>query len=68
MKPLERRRRALHVRRIAEAAGRADARGDLGTLGVALVHAARRQGIADGVLPVDVDEETFAGLDRGRES
>lgn len=64
--PLARRQRALKLRKLAESAGRVDAAGELGTLGVALLSAARRQAAEDGVLPIDVDEETFDGLDRGR--
>lgn len=65
--PMARRRRWLRLRAWATTAGALDARGELGSFGVKLLHAARRDAAANGVLDVDVDEATFAGLDHGHQ-
>lgn len=54
------------VQRWAAAAGRLDAAGQLGTLGVEFVRSARREARAAGCPGADIDELTIEGLEQGR--
>lgn len=68
MRPFDRRLRWLELRAWAERAGRLDEAGALGSFGVKLLGAARRQAASFGINETDTDEAIFEGLDRGRAS
>lgn len=65
--PYARRCAWLRLRAVAARAGRLDAGGELGAVGVAMLRGARELASARGVSRVDTDEAIFDGLARGRE-
>lgn len=64
--PLQRHWRVNTVRKWAAFVGRSDERGELGSLGTALLRAVRRNALDAGCMPCDIDDATVAGLDYGR--
>lgn len=65
--------RAIHrqwkvnrVSAVARDCGRLDAKGQLGTFGVAMLKDARRQALRAGCIGDDVDDATFEGVDERR--
>ena len=64
--PLARRRRLHVVTRVARDAGRLDAAGQLGNVGMSMLKSVRREALTFGCQRFDVDEATIHGLEEGR--
>jgi hypothetical protein len=67
MRPIQRLRFISRVRALAWHIGYHDELGELGTVGVGWLRQRRREALAAGCVPDDVDDATIDGLERGRQ-